>query len=439
MAASGTKRAWGEESAEIPGSFPRHNKALKRRLDSWTVQSKPAGSSEGLVSLFMSPIRLAANWLIGNNTPISTKSFANPPTSTPRSSGKPHGSARRKRTKDRVRKANEKYEREQHGRQQRRRQGVARKSLLGGLGSSKSRNLSLVHEYTTPSVWNSGASARRDSLGALSTTTSMSLYGATPTRKYTGADDRGDTQSILSVDSSLHYRRSSSALTSRLATPTKPAATSTTDLWFARLRKKIEDTLLVSSPAPHISTPAYDRLVREEAGFDARIAKARSDMAFTLPADAPKVIAQAESAGFTAELNNVPVTARDILTLGDGKWLNDEVINFYMQLIIDRSRQMPALPKIHAFNTFFFSTLSDNGYARVRRWTRRIKLFEHDMVIVPVHLGVHWCCAVIDFRAKSIVYYDALLGDNPKCLRLLLNYLHEESKDKCGADFDESG
>ncbi|PIA17144.1 cysteine proteinase [Coemansia reversa NRRL 1564] len=162
-------------------------------------------------------------------------------------------------------------------------------------------------------------------------------------------------------------------------------------------------------------------------------------MAFTLPTDASVVIKRATASGFSTELNNVPVTARDMATLGAGKWLNDEVINFYMQLIITRSEKTPTLPRVHAFNTFFYSTLCDKGYARVRRWTRRIKLFDQDLLIVPVHLGVHWCCAVVDFRCKSIVYYDALLGDNPKCLRLLMNYLHEESKDKQGNDFNEDG
>ncbi|KAJ1954508.1 SUMO1 sentrin specific peptidase 1 [Dipsacomyces acuminosporus] len=145
------------------------------------------------------------------------------------------------------------------------------------------------------------------------------------------------------------------------------------------------------------------------------------------------------SRGFTAEINSVPVGDRDIATLGDGRWLNDEVINFYMQLIVSRSEQNPALPKVHAFNTFFYSKLKEQGYASVRRWTRRIRLFEKDVLIVPVHLGVHWCCAVVDFKAKSIAYYDSLLGDNFKCLRLLMDYLRNESKDKLGKDFDGSG
>ncbi|KAJ2469932.1 hypothetical protein EV174_006192 [Coemansia sp. RSA 2320] len=106
---------------------------------------------------------------------------------------------------------------------------------------------------------------------------------------------------------------------------------------------------------------------------------------------------------------------------------------------MERSEQTPGMPTVHAFNTFFYSTLRDQGYVRVKRWTRRVKLFEKDLVIVPVHLGVHWCCAVIDLRAKTIVYYDALLGDNHECLQLLMDYLRQESLDKLSVALDESG
>ncbi|KAJ2897200.1 SUMO1 sentrin specific peptidase 1 [Coemansia aciculifera] len=224
-----------------------------------------------------------------------------------------------------------------------------------------------------------------------------------------------------------------------LASSTAGVKKAPADLWVNQLRRKIQETLSAPSPASKIATPAYDRVCREQSEFEVRLEKAKQQAAFALPPNAMSVIAKAKAHGFTAEINNVPVTARDVDTLGDGRWLNDEVINFYMQLIMSRSEKTPGLPRVHAFNTFFYSTLRDQGYVRVKRWTRRIKLFEMDLVIVPVHLGVHWCCAVVDFRAKTVFYYDALLGDNHECLRLLMEYLREESKDKLGVAFDDCG
>ncbi|KAJ1830184.1 SUMO1 sentrin specific peptidase 1 [Coemansia sp. RSA 2711] len=420
MASSGTKRPRASDSLDIPGGFPQHHKlATHYTDDGWLVHSKPT-KGEGFMSFLLSPIRRAAIWLVGSK----------PPASTP---AKPQASARQQRTKDRIRQANGTYEHQLRERQsqKRRRRGASakRKSLIGAHSHSSRarRNQNLVRDYTVPTLWSADAARYREPPAPGGNL----VFESTPSRSYI----TGDTQSVLSIDSSLSYRQMS-PLAAR--TPAK-GDRSATDQWVARLRKKIEDTLSVAPPATRIATPAYDRLEQAAQSFDARIARARAAMAFTLPDNAPAVLAQAKAGGFAVELNNVPVSARDMSTLGDGQWLNDEVINFYMQLLIDRSQRTPTLPRVHAFNTFFYSTLNDNGYARVRRWTRRVKLFEMDLVVVPVHLGVHWCCAIIDFRKRTIFYYDALLGDNPKCLRTLLNYLHEESKDKLAVAFDESG
>lgn len=52
------------------------------------------------------------------------------------------------------------------------------------------------------------------------------------------------------------------------------------------------------------------------------------------------------------------------------------------------------LPRLAVFSTFFYPKLC-SGYAGVRRWSRNLKLFEQDLVLVPIHdRGMHWCLAV---------------------------------------------
>jgi len=58
---------------------------------------------------------------------------------------------------------------------------------------------------------------------------------------------------------------------------------------------------------------------------------------------------------------------------------------------------------------------------------------------VPVHLGVHWCLAVIDFKKKQIQYYDSMGGNNQGCLNVLRQYLCDESREKKKQEFDLSG
>ncbi len=34
----------------------------------------------------------------------------------------------------------------------------------------------------------------------------------------------------------------------------------------------------------------------------------------------------------------------------------------------------------------------------------------YDMVLFPVHLSSHWCLGCVDFRSKTIEYFDSLHG-----------------------------
>ncbi|XP_052451010.1 sentrin-specific protease 1 [Carassius gibelio] len=131
------------------------------------------------------------------------------------------------------------------------------------------------------------------------------------------------------------------------------------------------------------------------------------------------------------------ITRKDLQTLNHLNWLNDEVINFYMNLLVERSKQ-PNLPSAYTFNTFFFPKLRSSGYNAVRRWTKKVDIFSVDIILVPVHLGVHWCLSVVDFRKKSITYFDSMGGNNDEACRILLKYLKQESEDKKGQNFDTS-
>lgn len=70
-----------------------------------------------------------------------------------------------------------------------------------------------------------------------------------------------------------------------------------------------------------------------------------------------------------------------------------QVINFYMNLLVERSAD-PKLPSVNTLNTFFYPKLCSSGYSAVRRWTKKMDIFSKDILLVPVHLGVHWCLSV---------------------------------------------
>jgi hypothetical protein len=146
-----------------------------------------------------------------------------------------------------------------------------------------------------------------------------------------------------------------------------------------------------------------------------------------------------------AVVQDIEVHGRDAARLGDGGWLNDEIVNAYLTSLKQRAaKDERTYFKSHAFSSYFYEILSVKGggydYSRVRTWTRRFDLFALEKVCVPVHLGNHWCLAVINFAARRFEYYDSFGHDNEPCLSRLRRYLADEHQDKKKAplaDLDE--
>lgn len=134
---------------------------------------------------------------------------------------------------------------------------------------------------------------------------------------------------------------------------------------------------------------------------------------------------------------SIPIKRRDLATLTGLNWLNDEVINFYFNLIAERSGQN-GLAKVYAFSTFFYQKLVQGGHAGLKRWTRKVDIFRYDLLLVPVHLGVHWCLAVIDLRKQAVEYFDSMGGGDAQCTRSLIKYLADECYDKKKTMLDTS-
>ncbi|KAI9260741.1 hypothetical protein BDA99DRAFT_439783 [Phascolomyces articulosus] len=140
-----------------------------------------------------------------------------------------------------------------------------------------------------------------------------------------------------------------------------------------------------------------------------------------------------------AQLKTALVVYNDIQKLHPGTWLNDEIINFYMELIAVRSQSDENLPNVHCYSTFFCSTLRDQGYAKVRRWTKRIDIFAKDLLFVPINYAYHWTLGMIDMKKKIITIYDSMGGPHAPTLKLLIKYLAEEHQDKKKQPLDMSG
>ncbi|XP_061663356.1 sentrin-specific protease 1 isoform X2 [Syngnathoides biaculeatus] len=186
------------------------------------------------------------------------------------------------------------------------------------------------------------------------------------------------------------------------------------------LEKEIPLTLVIEEPQTLDDKPEFPELTEEmEAQVDRVLRCGSPDEVF--------------SEGFGLSL-----TRKDLQTLSGLSWLNDEVINFYMNLLVERSKG-PKLPSVNTFSTFFYPKLRSSGYSAVRRWTKKMDIFSKDILLVPVHLSMHWCLSVVDFRKKAVTYFDSMGGSNDEACKLLFDYLQQESKDKKGKELDTTG
>lgn len=93
------------------------------------------------------------------------------------------------------------------------------------------------------------------------------------------------------------------------------------------------------------------------------------------PACSPflQVSAQLKNPRFQSKCDREEVGLKELQLLGPRQWLNDEVINFYGALLMERAAK-EGKRKVHFFNSFFFTKMAKDGYekSRIGRWTKKV-------------------------------------------------------------------
>ena len=134
---------------------------------------------------------------------------------------------------------------------------------------------------------------------------------------------------------------------------------------------------------------------------------------------------------------NIEITYLNIQCLKNGRWLNDQIINFYFGMIVQRSVKH----KCFAMNTFFMDKLvkDSNGYKykNVKKWTKRFNPFELDKLFIPIHQPGHWTLLVVYFKKKLVHYYDSMGGDGRLYRDAILRWLGDEAEKRYITDFEK--
>lgn len=155
------------------------------------------------------------------------------------------------------------------------------------------------------------------------------------------------------------------------------------------------------------------------------------------------------------ECDSISISKRDFQLLQPEKFINDTIVDFYVEHL---KKIKPADARVHFFNSFFFRKLADfdenrsqcidakGAFQRVRKWTKKLNLFQMDYIFIPVNFRLHWSLIVIchpgevvnftddelasSLKVPCILHLDSIKGSHrglEKCIRC---YLWEEWKER---------
>ncbi|KAJ7965813.1 Ubiquitin-like-specific protease 2 [Quillaja saponaria] len=153
----------------------------------------------------------------------------------------------------------------------------------------------------------------------------------------------------------------------------------------------------------------------------------------------------------------VSISKSDVDLLQPDIFVNDTIIDFYIKYL-ENQIQLEEKHRFHFFNSFFFRKLADldknpssasdgkAAFLRVRKWTRKVNLFEKDYIFIPVNFNLHWSLIVIchpgevvNFKDEEaanllkvpcILHMDSIKGTHAGLKNLLQSYLWEEWKER---------
>ena len=197
-----------------------------------------------------------------------------------------------------------------------------------------------------------------------------------------------------------------------------------------------------SPPAPDGSNSDIDTDTADEGEEHAYAKRPRSEPASSdFPTTYCELIREAlrkpaDEIVADGSITGLKICREDLAALEAPNWLTDNIMNVYLELIVNRNSRNPKLPKVFAFNTFFVPIYTARGYEHVRNWTKRDDIFAFDLLLIPVHEINHWTIIIVDHRLKQIKYMNSMGRRNDGCLAMMLTYLNEESRNKKGSEFN---
>lgn len=116
----------------------------------------------------------------------------------------------------------------------------------------------------------------------------------------------------------------------------------------------------------------------------------------------------------------INLTEEDINRLKPRCWLNDNIINYYLHLLISNS-------KIQSLNfeSYFYTSLDQRRFLSVDNWYKRTNIFSYDLIYIPININTnHWILATIENFKCKVTVYDSFKNNQSRVLNNIKYYLN---------------
>ncbi|XP_059474081.1 sentrin-specific protease 2-like isoform X2 [Neocloeon triangulifer] len=108
-----------------------------------------------------------------------------------------------------------------------------------------------------------------------------------------------------------------------------------------------------------------------------------------------------------------PFTKMDLDCLDPHAWLNDSIINFYLQYLLDQCPKT-ICDQVYLFSTYFYARLNTDIEKSkslkgnfIRPWKPEDRIFDFKYLIFPVHDCDHWILVIVDTELSEEEKKDA--------------------------------
>jgi len=129
---------------------------------------------------------------------------------------------------------------------------------------------------------------------------------------------------------------------------------------------------------------------------------------------------------------NIEIQQKDLVRLIPPEWLNDQLINFYMEMLAvrddDLCQKFTGRKKSLFIPTQFMGKMmpTKDKYEpdEVARWLQKSDIFSMNKLYLPINVtNTHWVLAVVYMERKEIHFLDSLRGNGKKYMEGILQWI----------------